>query len=125
MAKAPSKDTPDQPPPKNIIIGPGEVHFRIESETRKPAHRQPARDRIRAVLKEVFPPDGRVPDNFTEGDLAMVLGTGRLRVSAGVAGIYNRSSYDREVRAALALWADHVLALAEGRGRKIVALRAG
>jgi len=27
---------------------------------------------------------------------------------AGVAGIYNRSSYQNEVRAALALWADHV-----------------
>jgi integrase len=26
----------------------------------------------------------------------------------GVAGIYNRSAYEREVRAALALWADHV-----------------
>ena len=26
----------------------------------------------------------------------------------GPAGIYNRSSYEREVRGALALWADHV-----------------
>jgi integrase len=32
----------------------------------------------------------------------------------GVAGIYNRSTYEREVKAALALWADHVRALAEG-----------
>jgi integrase len=39
---------------------------------------------------------------------------------AGIAGIYNRSSYEREVKAALALWADHVRALAEGGERKVV-----
>jgi hypothetical protein len=38
----------------------------------------------------------------------------------GVAGIYNRSSYEREVRAALALWADHVRVLATGDARKVV-----
>ena len=42
----------------------------------------------------------------------------------GVAGIYNRSSYEREVRAALMLWADHVRALVEGGEKKIVPLRA-
>jgi integrase len=39
----------------------------------------------------------------------------------GVAGIYNRSSYQREVAAALALWADHVNALVTGGERKVVA----
>jgi integrase len=39
----------------------------------------------------------------------------------GVAGIYNRSSYDREVRAALALWSDHIRALVEGGERKVLA----
>jgi integrase len=39
---------------------------------------------------------------------------------AGVAGTYNRSRYEREVRSALALWADHVRALVEGGDRKIV-----
>jgi integrase len=39
---------------------------------------------------------------------------------AGPAGIYNRSSYEREVRAALALWADHVRTLVEGGERKVV-----
>jgi len=34
---------------------------------------------------------------------------------AGVAGVYNRSRYDREVTAALARWAAHVAALVEGR----------
>jgi integrase len=42
---------------------------------------------------------------------------------AGVAGIYNRSSYEREVRAALALWADHVRSIVEGGERKIIPLR--
>ena len=38
----------------------------------------------------------------------------------GVAGVYNRSSYEREVRAALALWTDHVRTLVEGGERKVV-----
>jgi integrase len=42
---------------------------------------------------------------------------------SGVAGIYNRSVYEREVRAALALWADHVRALVKGGERKIVRLK--
>jgi integrase len=42
---------------------------------------------------------------------------------AGVAGIYNRSSYDREVRAALAMWADHVRTLIDGGERKILPIR--
>jgi integrase len=42
----------------------------------------------------------------------------------GVAGVYNRSPYEREVTAALAMWAEHVLALVEGRQSKVVPLRA-
>jgi integrase len=42
----------------------------------------------------------------------------------GVAGIYNRSSYEREVKAALALWAEHVRALVDGGEKKVVPLRA-
>jgi hypothetical protein len=38
----------------------------------------------------------------------------------GIAGVYNRSSYDREVRAALALWADHLRTLVEGGERKVL-----
>src|SRR5262249_53984768 len=37
---------------------------------------------------------------------------------AGVAGIYNRSAYEREVRAALAMWEDHIRSLAEGGASK-------
>ena len=43
---------------------------------------------------------------------------------AGPAGIYNRSSYERETRAALALWADHVRVLVDGGERKVLPLRA-
>jgi integrase len=39
---------------------------------------------------------------------------------SGVAGIYNRSSYTNEVRAALALWHDHVRTLVEGGERKVL-----
>jgi len=37
-----------------------------------------------------------------------------------VGGTYNKSFYEREVRAALALWEDHVRALVEGGERKVV-----
>jgi integrase len=39
---------------------------------------------------------------------------------AGVAGIYNRSSYEREVRAALATWHDHLRIIIGGGERKVV-----
>ncbi len=40
---------------------------------------------------------------------------------SGVAGVYNRAKYSRQIRAALALWADHLSVLVEGGERKIVA----
>jgi hypothetical protein len=43
---------------------------------------------------------------------------------SGVAGVYNRSTYEREKAVALDLWADHVLALVEGRESNITPLRA-
>ena len=43
---------------------------------------------------------------------------------AGVAGVYNRATYSAEKAAALALWAEHVLAVVEGRPAKVVSLRA-
>ena len=41
---------------------------------------------------------------------------------AGVAGIYNRASYDREKRQALDRWAAHLMALVEGRASNVVAM---
>jgi integrase len=43
----------------------------------------------------------------------------------GVAGIYNRATYDKEKREALNLWAEHVLALVEGRAATIVPMKRG
>jgi hypothetical protein len=42
---------------------------------------------------------------------------------AGVAGIYNRASYDKEKREALNLWAEHVMALIEGRKAIVVPMK--
>jgi integrase len=42
---------------------------------------------------------------------------------SGVAGIYNRSSYEVEKHRALEIWADHVLALAEGKQSNVTSLR--
>jgi len=38
----------------------------------------------------------------------------------GPAGVYNRSPYEREVRAAMALWSDHLRTLIEGGERKVL-----
>jgi integrase len=42
---------------------------------------------------------------------------------AGVAGIYNRASYTKDIAQALLLWAEHLLAVVAGRKRKVVPLR--
>jgi integrase len=41
----------------------------------------------------------------------------------GVEAIYDRHRYEREIKAALALWADHVAAIGEGRESNVGALR--
>ncbi len=42
---------------------------------------------------------------------------------AGVAGTYNRAAYTNEIKAALALWANHLQAIVTGEAQKVVALR--
>ena len=42
----------------------------------------------------------------------------------GVAGVYNRSARANEVRNALMQWAEHMMAIVEGRESKVVPLRA-
>jgi integrase len=42
---------------------------------------------------------------------------------SGVAGIYNRATYDREKREALSMWAEHVTALVEGRKAVVVPMK--
>ena len=41
----------------------------------------------------------------------------------GVAGIYNRAAYDKEKRESLSLWAEHVMALIEGRKAIVVPMK--
>jgi hypothetical protein len=47
---------------------------------------------------------------------------GHVGHKRGVAGVYNLATYDREKRQALARWADHVMALVEGRESNVVTL---
>ena len=49
---------------------------------------------------------------------------GHVGHQRGVAGIYNRSSYDAEKARALATWADYLLAAVEGRERKVIPITA-
>ena len=42
---------------------------------------------------------------------------------SGVEAIYDRHKYAPEMKAALALWADHVRSIVDGAERKVVALR--
>jgi len=42
---------------------------------------------------------------------------------AGVAGIYNRSSYEREVRTALVAWADHIREITTGVAPNVIPMR--
>jgi integrase len=45
-------------------------------------------------------------------------------VKGGIQAVYDKHRYQGEIGAALALWADHVLAVAAGQRTKVVALRA-
>jgi integrase len=60
-----------------------------------------------------------VPPHIIEAALNHVSGH-----RSGVAGIYNRSTYEREIRNALATWAEHVTALVKGRASKVAVLNA-
>ena len=44
----------------------------------------------------------------------------RSGAKKGVAGVFNKSLYERDVRAAMALWADHVRTLVDGGERKVL-----
>src|SRR5262245_38306429 len=64
--------------------------------------------------------DRGIPPHVIEAVLNHVSGH-----KAGVAGIYNRSSYEREKRAALDHWASHLRAIVEGRESNVTPLRRG
>jgi integrase len=44
-------------------------------------------------------------------------------VKKGIVAVYDRHTYEREIASALALWAEHVSAIVEGRKQKVVPLR--
>jgi integrase len=81
---------------------------------------------------------GRPLPHWTIHDLRRTMrsGLGRLGIAphiaelvighaqTGVQAIYDRYRYDAEIKAALAVWADHVIAIVEGRVAQVVPLRA-
>jgi integrase len=75
---------------------------------------------LRRTAATVMPDKLGVQPHIVEAILNHVSGH-----KAGVAGVYNRATYEREVRAALLLWADHVRSIVEGSERKVVPLRTG
>ena len=60
-------------------------------------------------------------DLQTESDEAVVNHVSGHK--AGVAGVYNRATYAREKREALALWGQHVATLVAGEPPKVVPIR--
>jgi len=65
------------------------------------------------------PPDGLgIQPHVVEGVLNHASGH-----KGGVAGIYNRATYDKGKREALNLWAEHVMATVEGRAATVVPLK--
>jgi hypothetical protein len=46
--------------------------------------------------------------------------THRSGSKKGVAGVYNHSPYAREMKTALAMWADHIASITSGEQRKII-----
>ena len=80
---------------------------------------------------------GKALPHWTLHDLrrSMRSGLGRLgvpphiaelainHVKGGVEAIYDRYRYQHEIGAALARWAEHVLAVVEGRESKVVTLQ--
>lgn len=44
-------------------------------------------------------------------------------IKGGVEAIYDRYTYQREIGTALAMWADHILSVVEGRESNVIAMR--
>jgi integrase len=81
--------------------------------------------------------EGKTFPRWTLHDLrrTMRTGMGRLGIAphiaeralnhqkGGIEAIYDRHRYEGEIKSALAVWADHVLALVEGEDSKVTALK--
>jgi integrase len=67
----------------------------------------------------------RLGDLGTEPHVIEMLLNHQSGHKRGVAGVYNKSKYERAVRNAVAMWNNHIIGLIEGRDeRKVVPLRA-
>jgi integrase len=73
---------------------------------------------LRRTAATVMPDKLAVQPHIVEAVLNHISGH-----RAGVAGIYNRATYEREVRGALLLWADHLQSIVEGAERKVIPMR--
>jgi integrase len=91
-----------------------------------------------AFRERVTTAAGKALAHYTLHDLRRTMRTGLGKIGipphiaelvinhrkGGVEAIYDRFKYDGEIKAALARWADHVLALTEGKESNVVSLRA-
>jgi integrase len=113
--------------PRDLIFGTGQGGFSGWSVSKK---------RLDARIAEA---GGGPIDHWRVHDLRRTVATGMADLGvqphiieaalnhasghrAGVAGIYNRATYEREKAAALALWAEHLMAIVEGRKAALVPL---
>ena len=58
-----------------------------------------------------------------EGDTLTIVGEVSLPMAEGIEATYDKYRYEGEIKTALTLWTNHVLAVVEGRERKVVPLR--
>jgi integrase len=90
-----------------------------------------------ALNTRVAAAEGRPPAEWVLHDLRRTMRTGLSKigvlphvaervinhVKGGVEAIYDRYTYEQEIKSALARWADHVLAIVENRGNNVTASR--
>jgi integrase len=96
----------------------GELDARITAVIGKPLPHWTPHDLRRTAATQMA--ELGVQPHVIEGVLNHVSGH-----RAGVAGIYNRASYEREKTIALDLWADRLMAIVEGRETNVVTLQRG
>jgi integrase len=96
----------------------GELDARITAVIGKPLPHWTPHDLRRTAATQMA--ELGVQPHVIEGVLNHVSGH-----RAGVAGIYNRASYEREKTIALDLWADRMMAIVEGRETNVVTLQRG
>jgi integrase len=90
----------------------------IEKAAGKPLDHWTPHDLRRSAATMMAEPPLSIQPHIIEAVLNHVSGH-----KAGVAGIYNRASYEVEKRTALCRWAEHLAAIIEGRESNVVTLR--